>query len=433
MAGSRSDGRSVLSVFSGAGGLDLGLEWAGYEILAQVEMDPGCVATLKRQAKERSTGTLVMGSKLENLDPEQVRDDLRLSRGQLALLAGGPPCQPFTTSGRRQGLLDARATTLFPAYLHWVDVLDPQALLIENVDGLLSAALRHRPLTERGHGWPRDAAPEERKGSFLKWFVDELRSRNYAVSWGIAEAADYGVPQMRQRAVLQAVRGYEPVWLPKPQFGGPGQPPYQTLKEGLRNVSHLGDVMSLSDRKKAVYREIPAGGNWRNLSDDVRKQTMGKAYVATGGKSGWWRRLAWDRPAPTILGMPDHSSTALIHPDELRCLSVNECAALQSFPPDVEFCGSKRNQYQQVGNAVPPLLGKALGQQLLAFADGRHDRQTPPVPAWRQQSANRRPGTHGWTVPGSYHLHVRIRPDHIWAMHDVETSLDSDITLESAS
>src|SRR6266700_528986 len=145
-----TSGRTAISLFSGAGGLDLGLEAAGFNILAQVEMDPDCVDTLKLQAKNRVQKTHVIGSKLEDLTPGQVLDDLGLRKGDLTLLAGGPPCQPFTTSGRRQGLQDARATTLFPAYLRWVDELDPQALLIENVDGLLSAALLYRPLVERG-------------------------------------------------------------------------------------------------------------------------------------------------------------------------------------------------------------------------------------------------------------------------------------------
>lgn len=418
-----TSGWVAVSLFSGAGGLDLGLEWAGWDILAQVEMDGDCAETLRRQAKDRTKPTNVIESRLEDLEPDHVRDDLGLRKGQLALLAGGPPCQPFTTSGRRRGLADARATTLFPAYLTWVDAFDPQALLIENVDGMLSAALQHRPLSQRGPRWPWDAGLAERKGSFLKWLLDELHSRRYAVSWGIAEAADYGVPQMRQRSVLIAVKADRPCWLPPPKFGGPGQPTFRTLRQALEDVAGLGSVMPLSDRKRQVYQHIPPGGNWRDLPEALKRETMGRAYEATGGKSGWWRRLAWDRPAATILGMPDHSSTALIHPDELRCLSVTECAAVQSFPPGVEFFGGFRSQYRQVGNAVPPLLGRSLGEQLMKFRQGPWDHSEPPIPAWRKTSANRRPGTHGWAVAGEYHLHVPIRPDHIWAVCDVERPL----------
>lgn len=412
--------RSAVSLFSGAGGLDLGLEEAGWDVLAQVEMDYDSAATLERQAKNRQKPTRVVNARVEDVRPEDLMDDLGLVRGELTLLAGGPPCQPFTTSGRRRGLLDARANTLFPAYFHWVDILRPHALLIENVDGLLSAALVHRPLNERGSRWARDAILQERKGSFLKWLVDELRARQYSVSWGVVEAADYGVPQMRQRSVLIAVLGDQPCWLPKPQFLEHSvDASFKTLREAVSGLSDLGPVMPLSDRKRRVYAMIPAGGNWRDLPDELRRETMGRAYIATGGKSGWWRRLAWDLPTPTILGMPDHSSTSLIHPDEVRCLSVNECAAAQSFPVGTEFIGRHRSQYQQVGNAVPPLLGAALGRQLAHFLAGRRD-PTPPIPAWRQSSSNRRPGTHGWTANDGYHLHVPVRADHVWADAQVE-------------
>lgn len=410
--------RRVLSLFSGAGGLDEGLRQAGWDILAQVEMDADCAKTLELQAKRLGEATQVLNRRVEDIDPRQLRLDLGLRRGSLPLLAGGPPCQPFTTSGRRRGLTDQRATTLFPTYLRWVDEFSPRALLIENVDGMLSNALQHRPLIERGLGWPRDAPPEEQKGSFLKWLLDELRTRGYSVAWGLAEAADYGVPQLRQRAIVIAVKGSTPCWLPLPTHGQTGLPPYRTLRHALDGIDgHIGPIMPLSARKKDVYRRIPAGGNWRDLPEDLRKSTMGKAYVATGGKSGWWRRLRWDAPSPTILGMPDHSSTSLIHPDEVRCLSVRECAVLQSFPPDVEFAGKPRSQYQQVGNAVPPLLGEALGRAIDEFLRGERQ-ETPQIPEWRKLSANRRPGTHGWSTKAGYKIVVPVRPDHVWARVD---------------
>src|SRR4051794_40619741 len=112
-----SAARSVLSLFSGAGGLDLGLEMAGWTVLAQVEMDPDCVRTLEMQAARREQVSLVLGARIEDIDPAELRRRLGLRRGELGLIAGGPPCQPFTTSGLRQGLSDRRANTLFPSYL----------------------------------------------------------------------------------------------------------------------------------------------------------------------------------------------------------------------------------------------------------------------------------------------------------------------------
>jgi DNA (cytosine-5)-methyltransferase 1 len=411
----REAGRLAVSLFSGAGGLDLGLERAGWQLLAQVEMDPDAAETLRRQSKNRERPSEVFCALIESLDPADFRRSLGLRRGELSLLAGGPPCQPFTTSGLRHSIVDRRASSLFPAYLRFVDELNPRALLIENVDGMLSAALRHRPLRDRGTS-SLPLEPDERKGSFLRWLLTELAARGYTTAWGVVEAADYEVPQMRQRAVLIGVRGNKPCFLPQPTHGRAGLPPYRTLRSALQSVTETGSVQPLSARKCGVYALVPPGGNWRNLPAEVQRATMGAAFNAEGGKSGWWRRLAWDLPAPTILGMPDHSSTALIHPDEVRCLSVNECAAVQTFPPGTEFAGQSRSQYQQIGNAVPVSLGEALGRQVAGFLDG-HRSPVPPPPAWRQASANRRIGTHGWTTGGdplTVNMNVKVRSDHVW-------------------
>jgi DNA (cytosine-5)-methyltransferase 1 len=409
--------KRALSLFSGAGGLDLGLKAAGWRVLAQVEMNHDAAETLRQHASDSESQTMVVEEAIETVDPHALRRKLGVTTGELELLAGGPPCQPFTTSGLRQALQDRRASSLFPRYLMFVDAFRPRSLLIENVDGMLSAALRHRPLTTRGRAYgPLDE--DEMKGSFLRWLLGELARRGYSLSWSVAEAADYGVPQLRQRAIVIGVLGQQPCFLPLPTHGLPGLPKHQTVRQALGNVKSLGAVQPLSERKRAVYAQVPAGGNWRNLPEEVRQATMGAAYVAEGGKSGWWRRLGWDAPAPTILGMPDHSSTALVHPDELRCLSVNECAALQSFPPDTVFAGSGRSQYQQVGNAVPPLLGRMLGKRLALFLDEPKG-ANPAAPEWRRASANRRIGTHGWVVSGKdqphFTLSVRVRSDHIWA------------------
>jgi DNA (cytosine-5)-methyltransferase 1 len=415
--------RRFLSLFSGAGGLDLGLEEAGWLPIAAVEMDADAVGTLALAARRRSKVSdepepLIFTNKIEDVPPHRLRRDLGLKKGELALMAGGPPCQPFTTHGLRQSITDARAVGVWPTYLQYVDEFQPKALVIENVDGLLSAALRHRPLVLRGNA-KIAVDPQERKGSFLLWLLKELAVRGYTITWGLAEAADYGVPQFRQRSIIIGVRGSNPCFLPAGEFGGVGQPPYRTLRQALKTVTELGAVQPLSERKRAVYARVPPGGNWRDLPEAIQRESMGRAHLASGGKSGWWRRLAWDAPSPTILGMPDHSSTALVHPEEIRCLSVAECAAAQSFPADIEFAGSPRSQYQQIGNAVPPLLGRAVGKQISQHLEGIQT-QTPPIPDWRKTSANRRIGTHGWVVVTKGRkprltVNVKVRQDHVWA------------------
>lgn len=409
-------GRAI-SLFSGAGGLDLGLHNSGWKVLAQIEIDKDCIGTLRRHSEHVGISPTLLASPVEDVDPAALRRSLRLRRGELELLAGGPPCQPFTTTGLRQAITDRRAAIAFPSYLSFLSEFLPRALVIENVDGMLSAALRHRPLALRGAG-SRPMAQSEKKGSFLRWLLGELTALGYSVTWGVVEAADYGVPQRRQRSVLIGVRDRTPCFLPSPTHGTPDLLPVQTLRDALTGIRSESPVQPLSERKRRVFDMIPAGGNWRSLPIHLRRKTMGKAFDAEGGKSGWWRRLSWCSPSPTILGMPDHSSTGLIHPDETRCLSVAECAALQSFPGWVTFAGSSRSQYQQIGNAVPPLLGAAVGRVISEHLTGIQQ-LVPPIPKWRQESANRRIGTHGWAVPGKegplYHLHVRVRDDHVWA------------------
>lgn len=404
-------GAQFLSLCSGAGGLDIGLEMAGWSALAQVEIDRDCCRTLAAHAALHARGTRIVEAGIQEIDARELRLSLGLARGELDLVVGGPPCQPFTTHGLRQTLRDRRAREVFPSFLEYIREFEPKIVVMENVDGFLSAALRHVALVDRAK---RPLRREESKGSFLEWTLMQLDGLGYSVSWGIAEAADYGVAQYRQRAILIAVRGAELCYLPAPTVRRPG-----TLREALAGIADPGPVQPLSERKRAIYARIPAGGNWRSLPLAVQRETMGKAFEATGGKSGWWRRLAWDQPAPTILGMPDHSSTGLIHPDEVRCLGLRECAAIQSFPANMPFQGSARSQYQQVGNAVPPLLGKAIGDVLLAHLAGA-TAVVPEAPEWRSESANRRIGTHGWMLARGNQavitMNAKVRPDHVWAL-----------------
>lgn len=412
----------ALSLFSGCGGLDLGIEAAGWRTICQIEMHPDCVQTLRGAWGSRPHRPLLLETKVEDVSPARLRRELELRRGELSLLVGGPPCQPFTTHGLRQGIQDSRAASSFPAYLEFLEEFRPASLVFENVDGLLSAALRHRPVAERGPEHP-PLAPDERKGSFLKWLLDELAALGYSVSWGVLEAADFGVPQLRQRAFLVGVHDCDACYLPARTFGTTSRP-YRTLKDALGDLNNPGPIQPLSAAKRAVYRQVPPGGNWRDLPQHIQQQTMGRAYEATGGKSGWWRRLSWDHPSPTILGMPDHSSTGLIHPDEVRCLGLNECAAIQTFPRAFRFAGTPRSGYQQIGNAVPPLLARAVGHTLAKHLAGVR-RKTPAPPPWRRASANRRIGTHGWVVPSvpcpEYSVVAKPRADHIWCHVERET------------
>jgi DNA (cytosine-5)-methyltransferase 1 len=404
----------MVSLFSGAGGLDLGLEMAGFVSLGMNEIDHDCCETLRANRQRLANpDVVVVESDIAELEPRALMRRLGLRHGQLALLAGGPPCQAFTTTGRRRALADERGSTV-KHYLRMLNALVPRYFLMENVTGFFSAALRHRPLNERGKGH-KPLAPDEQKGSVLKWFLGELNRAGYTVTWGVLDAVDFGVPQFRQRAFLIGVRHGDPLFLPGPtRFEGSEHVrKWQTLADALSGLIDPHPlVQPLSETKKRVLRHIPAGGNWRSLTTEQRRATMGQAFHAEGGKGGWWRRLAWDRPSPTILTMPDHSSTALIHPDEVRCLSVRECARCQTFPNDWMFEGSSRSQYRQIGNAVPVVLAAKLGREIRRHMNG-YRMAHPRPPVWRQASANHRLGTWGWVTSEGEVTILNRRSDHV--------------------
>jgi DNA (cytosine-5)-methyltransferase 1 len=387
----------VLSLFSGGMGLDIGLEQTGrFELLACVEKVPAFCQTIKlnRDAGRTQDRTLkVYESDISLLDPQAVMDDLGIKKGELDLLIGGPPCQSFSTTGRRGTVQDPRGTLLWQ-FLRFVEYLQPKMFLMENVRGLMSAALRHRPIKERPEKGGLPLAPDEAPGSVIRLFMEDLHN-TYRMDCFEVNAVNYGAPQLRERVIfignrynrltefLPPTHGEEvsvdtslgdiPLSLfdnePKDELK-----PFRTLGQALHGLKETNPViMDFSPRKKKYLAMIPPGGNWRCLPEDVAREAMGKAYYAKGGRSGWWRRLSFDLPAPTILTMPNHAGTALCHPTEVRALTLRECARVQEFPDDWQFFGTPSEQYAQVGNAVPVRLGRVCGELVARELDSLNE------------------------------------------------------------
>jgi len=126
---------------------------------------------------------------------------------------------------------------------------------------------------------------------------------------------------------------------------------------------------------------VPQGSNWRSLPLDIQQESMGKAWFAKGGRSGWWRRLTYDLPSPTLVTLPNHASTSLCHPIETRALSVREYARIQEFPDFWDFCGTPQEQYTQIGNAVPTRLGTIAGNVVANYLDTIKATKTLPPPS----------------------------------------------------
>ena len=374
------NGKSVsISLFSGGFGLDLGLEQAGFYTAAVVENDLDAVKTIllnRPHLGESAVPRDVRSVSAETLLAEAGRSlglDRPLQPGEVDLVSGGPPCQSFSTAGKRRAMQDPRGS-LFMEFIRIVEVIQPRLFVMENVRGILSAAVRHRPTHQRGVGFPRLESDEE-QGSALMIILDQIHQLGYTVPYNLLEVADYGVPQNRFRVIFIGVRDGQSASFPAPTHSKTGDRVIQwrNLRDAIEDLDDTApEFPPYSENRLKYLRLLQAGQNWRNLPEELQPEAMGGAYKSGGGKVGFYRRLSWSKPSPAVLTCPNQKATDMCHPDELRPLSVKECARIQTFPDDWVFCGSVAAKYRQIGNAVPVLFAKTIGlhlQELLAGKD----------------------------------------------------------------
>jgi DNA (cytosine-5)-methyltransferase 1 len=366
----------VWSFFSGAQGLDIGLELSGLTPTLANEIDRDCCDTIRANRPELQ----LVDDGIENLNADKLRR-LRKFKGDVELLVGGPPCQSFSPGGKRAALTDPRGNLIYE-YLRLVSEVRPKYFVLENVANLTTAALRHRPISQRpGQHWSLktyDAAwqegdsehsalaADERSGSAIRQILSDVRALGYFVTFGVLDAADYGAPQHRLRFVMVGARDFPPPILPEPTHGRLGVP-YRTVREAIWILRRRPGAGAEYTPEVARYFALVAeGGNWRSLPREIQREAMGGSFAAGGGKTGFYRRLSWDKPSPTITGRANRKGSALCHPEATRPLSVRECAAIQGFPANWKLMGSMSAQYMQIGNAVPVALGHAVGQAILS-------------------------------------------------------------------
>lgn len=381
--------KTVVSLFSGALGMDLGFELQGdFEILACVEREQAACATIEANVEcGNFTGKpRVFCRDIFEFSPEELMAEIGLKPGELDLLVGGPPCQSFSTAGRRQSVQDRRGTLLW-RYLEFVVALRPKAFVMENVRGLMSAALFHRQIADRPEKGGATLAEDEQPGSVLLKFVADLNEQTagqYHIDAFEVNSANYGAPQIRERVVFVGNSFGVEVEFPQPTHGVEALDsqddlfkrtacplkPWATLRDAIGDLSEDSpELMDFSPRKKGFLSLVPEGGNWRSLPLEVQQESMGRAWHAKGGRSGWWRRLSWDFPCPTLVTMPNHASTSLCHPNEVRVLSVREYARVQEFPDSWIFVGKTAEKYLQIGNAVPVRLGQVTATVVSELLD----------------------------------------------------------------
>lgn len=358
-----------ISFFAGARGLDLGLEQAGWQCIAANEYDRAASETIRTNAPSLP----LYSEDIRQISTERLLVDLKLEVGELFAIAGGPPCQAFSTAGRRLGLNDERGN-VFLHFLNLIAGLKPKYAVFENVRGLLSAPLVHRPHAERA-GNLKGLTEEEKPGGALKFILARLRDSGYEVTFNLYNTANFGVPQGRERLVFIASREGNRVPHLAPTHSATssdGLLPWVTLREALKSLSSVEHhAASFPLKRQEFYKFLKAGQNWRDLPTDVQRAAMGDSFFSGGGKTGFYRRLSWDKPSPTLVTRPNMKATDLCHPEEIRPLSVEEYAAIQTFPTSYRFAGTLDDQYRQIGNAVPCFFAKAVAKHVSDFDSGK--------------------------------------------------------------
>lgn len=355
---------NTISLFSGAMGLDLGIEKAGFKIRVCVEKDKWAAQTIRA-----NTSIPVIERDINDVPTDEILAAAGIGRQDVTLVIGGPPCQAFSTAGKQKGFADFRGNVMLQ-YLRVVRDIMPEFFIMENVRGLQSAKLNSVPAEYAEYEPIKDV-----KGSAFHFMVAEFRKLGYSISHALLNAANYGVPEKRERIVVIGHRG-ERVPIPSPthsENGEFGTKKWNTLRSCIGDMEHRTDLHYTELRKRSLpYMKIlKEGQNWRNLHGDMAMQAMGKAYFLSGGKTGFLRRLKFDEPSPTLVTSPTMPATLLCHPTQLRPLSIEEYARIQQFPDSWTFNGRLETIYKQIGNAVPVGFGQAVGQQIMRFINGQ--------------------------------------------------------------
>lgn len=343
----------ALSFFSGAMGLDIGLKNGGIEALLACEFNKYCRMTIDQNEPEMALiGDINKYSSEEILKMAKIPSDRKVD-----VIFGGPPCQAFSTAGARRAFDDDRGN-VFLRYIQIVQEILPRYVIIENVRGLLSTPYPYKDISK------------PIKGGALCEIIDRLENAGYALTFELYNAANFGAPQIRERVVMIGKLNGDPVSYLSPTHDKEG-------RWGLEKWAVLRDAIGDLDPEKHHYIEFPEsrlkyyrmlteGQYWKDLPPDIQVEAMGRILELGGGKTGFYRRLNFSKPSPTLVTNPTMPATDLCHPTLDRPLSVEEYSRIQGFPDDWQICGPILEQYKQIGNAVPIKLGEAIARTIIA-------------------------------------------------------------------
>lgn len=322
---------TAIELFAGAGGLALGLEQAGINTIAYVEIDKFSCETLRKNRPNWN----VICEDIHNVDFTQYE-------GKVDIVTGGFPCQAFSYAGKKLGFEDTRGT-LFHEFARCVSEVKPSIFLAENVRGLIS----------------------HDNGRTLQTIIDVLSELGYTIQYQVLNAAYYGVGQKRERIVIIGIKKGTNIEFSFPE----PEKTMTTLRTALKNCPK-SEGQQYSEKKRKYLSMVPPGGCWVDLPEEAQKEYMGKSYFSGGGRRGMARRISWDEPCLTLTCSPSQKQTERCHPDETRPFTVREYARIQSFPDDWEFAGGIGEKYKQIGNAVPVEMARRIGIELVKSING---------------------------------------------------------------
>lgn len=339
---------TFLDLFSGCGGMSLGFEMSGFKEILAIDNWNDALITYSYNRKNART----LCEDMSIINPYTIMNDYRISN--VDVIIGGPPCQGFSLAGKR--IINDKRNDLYKAFVGFVDCFRPKAFVMENVPNILSIG----------------------GGIIRKSIIDDFEKIGYKVNVQILTASDYGVPQNRRRAFFVGLSDGKNFIFPEPfnvkkvtSFEALSDLPEESIADGAPyTIDAMSDfqryarrdsigifnhqVTNHNDKTKRIIAMVPDGGNYKSLPKEL--QNTRKVHIA-------WTRLCSTKPSFTI----DCGHNHHFHYKYNRVPTARESARLQSFPDKFVFWGNKGSQLRQIGNAVPPLMAKAISSQLLKF------------------------------------------------------------------
>ena len=354
---------TAVSIFTGAGGLDIGVERAGFEVLSTLEIHPSYCSTVRNMKAKgvpipNGAGDYFQNANVIQGDIREIRaNDLLGRRKSVDCLVGGPPCQAFSSAGKQNSIFDERGTLVYE-YFRLLKEIRPKVFLFENVRGLVTAK-----------------GETDEPGEVLKGLLKMFQDLGYNCRAKLLNSADYGSPQRRVRCFILGSSIAAAPDFPVPTHA---EKPVDSLLEEERRLPWvtLGDFLAENadeDRSHWILPTEKMGAALVDIPDGKGLKSKGVVEATRPGGHWGYRQGTFiadqTKPARTVTGSSSQDWIRLAE-GTLRRLTLREVAGLQGFPPEWEFSGSVADQYQQVGNAVPTVFGEVLGKVLMEYLGG---------------------------------------------------------------